>query len=87
MSGDLILRAKVLAELDHARTHGIGVRKAVKSVPPEDAELVQHARWVQDDTYRDRYFCGACLSGDYRGKPKHKYCPECGGRMDAKEDE
>lgn len=86
MGSGLISRRALIKTLDHARLHGIGIRDAVKSVPDEDAELVQYAQWVQDDTYRDRYFCGACLSGDYRGKPKHKYCPECGRRMDAQED-
>ncbi len=41
------------------------------------------ARWEQDDTWKDLYFCSACIGRDHRNNPKYKYCPDCGARMDA----
>ena len=46
----------------------------------------RHARWEQDDTWKDLYFCSACIGRDHRNNPKYKYCPDCGARMDAEEE-
>jgi NADH pyrophosphatase NudC (nudix superfamily) len=67
---------------------GLNVEKAalllrlIDQQPTIDAEPVVHARWMQDDTLKDLYFCSKCLTRDHR-KPKHKFCPDCGARMDA----
>ena len=45
-------------------------------------DTVRQGRWVQDTTFRDLHFCDQCLAGEYR-KPKFKYCPDCGAKMDA----
>lgn len=43
---------------------------------------VRHGRWVQDDTWKDLYFCSACIGRDIRNKPSFRFCPDCGARMD-----
>ena len=52
---------------------------AVQSAPTIDP--VRHGRWARDDTFRDLYFCDQRLAREYR-KPKFKYCPDCGAKMD-----
>lgn len=56
-------------------------RRAIEKAETVDAEPVRRGKWVQDDTWRDLYFCSVCLTRDHC-IPKHKYCPECGARMD-----
>ena len=57
-------------------------RCEIDAMPTIEAAPVVHARWMQDDTLKDLYFCSKCLTRDHR-KPKHKFCPDCGARMDA----
>lgn len=50
--------------------------------PVVEAAPVVHARW---DNLRDisgLYQCSECGIIDHR-KPRHKFCPNCGARMDA----
>jgi len=54
---------------------------AYDAAPTVDAETVRRGKWMQDDTWKDLYFCSVCLTRDHR-KPKHRYCPDCGARMD-----
>lgn len=58
------------------------VEAEIDAAPTVDAEPVRRGRWVQDDTWKDMYFCSACMGRDHRNKPKHKFCPECGAKMD-----
>ena len=96
MNGDLISRSKLLAALDHARTHGIGVREAVKSVPTEDAEIVRHGRWTEIDAsywrwrhdgahevFRKKFRHDECGKICANREP---YCPRCGAKMDAEKE-
>ena len=61
----------------------------IDAAPTVPAEVVRHGYWKRDDTWHDLYFCSACIGRDHYNKPKHKYCPDCGARMDldAKEEE
>ena len=86
---DLIPLAELLAEIDReikrvpACTATLQrARSIAMTIPSVDAAPVVHARWMQDDTLKDLYFCSKCLTRDHR-KPKHKFCPDCGARMDA----
>ena len=86
---DLIPLAELLAEIDREikRVPACAAtlqraRSIALTIPTIDAEPVVHARWMQDDTLKDLYFCSKCLTRDHR-KPKHKFCPDCGARMDA----
>lgn len=60
----------------------ITIYEAIEAAPTVDAEPVRRGKWTQDDTWKDLYFCSACIGRDHRNKPKHKYCPDCGSRMD-----
>lgn len=91
---DLIDRAALLKALDYARTHNIGVRDAVKSVPIIDAEPVVHARWSMrpyspdgDPAWGGELVCSNCGEGapiNYAEKQyESAYCIDCGARMDA----
>lgn len=75
---DLIDRQKLLAK----KWDWCDAEDAINSMPTIEAAPVVHARWMQDDTLKDLYFCSKCLTRDHR-KPKHKFCPDCGARMDA----
>lgn len=82
---ELIDRAALLKALDYARTHNIGVRDAVKSVPIIDAEPVVHARWIptKDSTGFTRNTCSNCgRIVDTFTAISAPYC-HCGARMDA----
>lgn len=85
---DLIDRANLLAEIQLAIEDSGCVNRereiidCVRYAPTIDAVPVVHARWMQDDTLKDLYFCSKCLTRDHR-KPKHKFCPDCGAKMDA----
>ena len=86
---DLIPLAELLAEIDReikrvpACTATLQrARSIAMTIPTVEAAPVVHARWMQDDTWKDLYFCSACLGREHYNKPKHKYCPDCGARMD-----
>lgn len=57
------------------------VIKVLIAAPTVDP--ARHARWVRDDTWRDLYFCSACIGRDIRNNPNYRFCPDCGARMDA----
>lgn len=54
-------------------------------IAPTVPEGVRRGFWKQDDTWKDLYFCSACIGRDHRNNPKYKYCPDCGARMDERE--
>lgn len=55
-----------------------------------DVAPVIHARWIDNGRggYAHAYFCSNCgwLDG-YPIEDRHKYCPNCGAKMDESEDE
>lgn len=62
----------------------------IENIPPADVAPVIHARWIDNGRggYAHAYFCGNC--GWIDGHPiedRHKYCPNCGAKMDESEDE
>ena len=55
-----------------------------------DVAPVIHARWIDNGRsgYAHAYFCSHCgwLDG-YPIEDRHKYCPNCGAKIDESEDE
>lgn len=65
-----------------------GIRKALRIIeqaPVVEAVPVVHARWLYDRP--QHYKCSACKSmwGELMKRVAH-FCPNCGAKMDAKED-
>lgn len=60
------------------------VKQNIKDMPTADVEPVRHGRWVADLTnpYGIRYVCSVC--GVVK-QWKSNYCPNCGTKMDKKE--
>lgn len=86
---DLIDREALWQALDYARTHNIGVRDAVKSVPIIDAAPVVHAKWVVNtDDFTPKKRCTNCgynkpmKAGDGIEQEPEAFCPSCGATMD-----
>ena len=59
----------------------------VKSAPAADAAPVVHGRWIPHKKDRASYDCSVCKAtvGPYIAGCA-AYCPNCGARMDGKED-
>lgn len=63
-------------------------------LPREDVEPVIHARWIEqfEGTYlRRAMYCSACKKksgiGGSKANQMKPYCPNCGAKMDEKEQE
>ena len=71
----------------------LAVVKSVQEAPTIDAVPVVHAKW-EDAPYvyfgAKRYVCSNCCSDDFWNMrfviTKDNYCPNCGAKMDLKED-
>lgn len=60
-----------------------GAMSVVDAAPTLDCEPVRHAQWIrQDDTFT-KFECGFCKAKNYDGF--ERYCPNCGAKMDGKE--
>ena len=61
----------------------------VKQAPAEDAEVVRHARWVNESYIGEgeaHFNCSKCGAGEtHRLDVPVPYCWKCGAKMDAKE--
>lgn len=74
-------------------------RKAYRDVidmicaaPTADVQEVKHGKWCKSDIPNEKFVCsvcgGACWYYDYKGEvARSNYCPNCGAKMDAKENE
>ena len=63
------------------------VRKALQMTPTADVQEVRHGRWISNDLggYKWAYYCSECGWVDgYPFNDRHKYCPNCGAKMDEK---
>jgi len=65
------------------------VRDRIESIKPADVAPVVHGKWIlggYDDMF---WICDKCehRQSDYSLKPKAKYCPNCGAKMDAQREE
>lgn len=61
------------------------IRKALQMTPTADVQKVRHGRWISNDLggYEWAYYCSECgwIDG-YPFNDRHKYCPNCGTKMD-----
>ena len=68
-------------EPHNAKAERLALR-AIDRAPTIDAQIVQHGRWVPEG--HGLYSCSECQIIDSR-EPKHRYCPECGAKMEEEE--
>lgn len=61
------------------------VRSIIYRTPTADVAPVRHGRWVYPIGMAWNYVCSEC--GKPIGVIKHKYCPNCGAKMDEKEND
>ena len=86
-----ILEAKSdMAACTDVQLYFMAAAKMIGLLPSADVAPVIHARWIDNGRvgYAHAYFCGHC--GWIDGHPiedRHKYCPNCGAKMDESEDE
>lgn len=66
------------------------IGEEIEDIPPADVAPVILARWIDNGRggYAHAYFCSNCgwIDG-YPIEDRHKYCPNCGAKMDESEDE
>lgn len=102
MNGDLISRNKAIETIRAYGVRGSGwsdseresdVCDMLDGVPAEDAEIVRHGRWSSVNEYcnhADQFSCSECnglvFYNYYTRSCDYEYCPNCGCKMDAKED-
>ena len=64
------------------------VGDAIMDCPTADVQEVRHGRWISNELggYKWAYYCSECSWVDgYPFNDRHKYCPNCGARMDGDE--
>lgn len=61
----------------------------IDGVPSADVAPVVHAHWIDADQFDPFYLHGMCSNCRYEQSISDslRYCPNCGARMDEKEDE
>ncbi|MEE1011201.1 MAG: hypothetical protein U0L11_04090 [Acutalibacteraceae bacterium] len=60
----------------------------VNNFPAADVQEIRHGKWIEKPyLFSTSNFCSLC--GENYGMPhgKFNYCPNCGAKMDGKEDE
>lgn len=82
-------------DLNFDLKHNIGklgkaFKREIEATPTVDAEPVRHGRWIETYAYGAwHYDCPFCNEG-YATKEREKkpinFCPDCGAKMDLKED-
>lgn len=65
------------------------IEMAMDKQEDADVQEVRHGKWILNELggYKWAYYCSECCWIDeYRFNDRHKYCPNCGAKMD-KEDQ
>lgn len=63
------------------------VRSIIYRTPTADVAPVVHGRWETNSDRPDSLICSICKCGfDMWKHDPHNYCPNCGAKMDEKED-
>lgn len=79
---EAIYRLQKMADIDNQPR---AIRRAAKYLAkfaeecPADVEEVRHGEWLESNKWQP---CSECHK---RGKRSWKYCPNCGAKMDGKE--
>ena len=63
-------------------------RSIVETAETADVQEVRHGRWISNELtwYRLAYYCSECgWVDEYAFNERHKYCPNCGTKMDSDE--
>ena len=61
-----------------------GMHEKIDSLPAADVAEVRHGHWIELSRSSK---CSECGFETGRYEPPRRYCPECGARMNGKEDE
>lgn len=64
------------------------IKAIIDGQPAADVQEVKHGRWISNDLggYKWAYYCSECGWVDgYPFNDRHKYCPNCGAKMDGDE--
>ena len=61
------------------------VSEAVLNTPTADVAEVRRGRWIKT-SYPEVHRCSVCDKPSNTSKGLHKYCPECGAKMNRKRD-
>ena len=64
------------------------INHLITKQPTADVQEIKHGRWISNDLggYEWAYYCSECGWVDgYPFNNRHKYCPNCGARMDGDE--
>lgn len=59
---------------------------AIMDCPTADVQEVRRGKWISNELggYKWAYYCSECGWVDgYPFNDRHKYCPNCGAKMDA----
>lgn len=69
------------------------VHDAIDNAPTVDAKLVKHGMWKLENTMdcsEDKLYCSECKYVAWIGRESYKgrtpFCPNCGAKMDLKEE-
>ena len=62
--------------------------QSISDMPAADVAPVVHARWIEDHDYLKCPECGVMIKRDFTffDIGDWNYCPNCGAKMDEKED-
>lgn len=85
-----ILRVDCVNKYPLSYLLGIGAAaKAIEDAPTADVEEVRHGEWVVCGTFDYFLKCSLCESEKYPMSQvcNHKYCPNCGAKMDGERSE
>lgn len=63
----------------------ISAKAFIETAETADVQEVRHGKWISNELggYKWAYYCSECgwLDG-YPFNERHKYCPNCGAKMD-----
>ena len=87
---EYINRAELIENLNKFATEHYNalINQIITKQPTADVQEVRHGRWISNDLggYKWAYYCSECGWVDgYPFNDRHKYCPNCGARMDGDE--
>ena len=72
----------------HGNIYDVIHASEIDNAPTADVAPVRHGYWVKEK--RDvliHWHCSACKECFYLDMPNAEYCPQCGAKMDGKENE